>query len=429
MKIFKLFCLSLALSGLLGGCAHTLPGSHLIVPGKAMQKIDPKTINSATDLYHLSPKDVILVQIEPLEFGSSARKLEKGNQLHIGFAQNSDSSYKLAPGDELTLELPDEAEGVYQVMVNPDGRITLPRVGKSIAASGMTLTELNKKSQSSYKDLYVTPKVSWALTHSFGEQLIRMTGDYSVGSEGDVMLPGLGSFDVLGKSVQEVEHTLTTAVSKKFNNEIVASVSAAKVNTREQVDTRLTPSGLLINTNLSNLPTRVAEDGSVYIANYGDVPAEGKTVAELKAEITQRLQPNYQNPIVVNVAVQEYAEYNVYIGGEVRYPGRYPFSKKLSMLKLIAQAGWGNENADLANVLLLRPGKDNEYIIYQTNLDEIIEGQASGAQDLKINPQDLIILPPTGIAKANRYIAQYVRGILPFGTNVSYNINSSPSTR
>lgn len=424
-SIFLSAVLSILLSALLSACATPMSGSHLMQAGKPIQKIDPNTLNTGVEAYRLSVKDVLLIKIEAQEIASNTYKIEKGNQLRVAFAMSQQANYKISPNDELNLEFPDEVEGLYTVLVSPDGYVTLPRVGKSMKVTGLSLNQLSAKSISAYKNLYISPKLSWSLTRTFNEQLTRMSGEYFVGSEGNIVIAELGQFYVLGKSGEDVLKELSEKASSKFNNPISASVSVAKVNQREQVDNRLTPNGLQISYNPSNIPSRIADDGTVYISEVGEILAQGKTIAELKEDILKKVQPNYQNPIMVSISMQEYADYTVFIGGEVRQPGRYPYAQKLSMLKLIALAGWGNENADFGNVLLLRGGKDNSYLIYKTNLDEIIDGKAPGAQDLKITPQDLIIVPPTGIARANRFITQYVRGILPFGTTVVYSINSN----
>jgi protein involved in polysaccharide export with SLBB domain len=353
-------------------------------------------------------------------------KIEKGNQVRVLFSVEPSNigTYKVVAGDELTLEFPEDMESAFQVFVGADGKITLPRVGKSIKAAGLTIAELNKTTTKEYKDLYVTPKPSWAIARDYTVRVNGLAGDFSVSYDGEIVIPTIGRFHVLGKNSDEVAQLLTTEASHYFSNRVTASVSVAKVNTREQVDNRLSPSGLEISMNLSNAPSRVSEDGSVYVPKVGNINVLGKTVTAFKDEITPLIQAQYQNPVSVNVSVQEYADNSIFIGGEVRQPGRYSYANKLSLLKLIAVAGWGNEYADLANVMLLRATGDHAYTIYRTNLDEVIDGKVSGAQDFKITPQDLVIVPPTGIAKANRYIAQYIRGILPFGTNVSYNFNN-----
>lgn len=402
-----------------------MSGSHLMQAGKPMQKIDPEKINMTADMYRITAKDQLMIQVEGAKDASTVHKLDRGNQIKIALThqEEANTAYKLVPGDELSLEFPDEVEGSYLVQVNPDGRIALPRLGKSMIASGLTLADLSSISSKEYKNMFIKPKLAWAVTRGFSERLTGYSGDFYVGTEGNVAVPGLGSFYALGKTEKELERMVSEFATQKFRNRVVANVSIYDVNIREQVDNRITLSGVKMHANTDGRPSRVADDGTIFVPDLGDVEAQGKTLNEFKSDIKQKLQAKYQNPIRVNVSVVEYADYNIYIGGEVRVPGRYAYTNKLSLLKLIAQAGWSNENADMDNVLLLRPSDENGYTIYATNLNEVIEGKGPSAQDFKINPQDLIIVPPTGIAKTNRMVTQYVKNFLPFGMNVSYNIN------
>lgn len=402
-----------------------MSGSHLVQAGKPMQKIDPENINMTADMYRITAKDQLMIQVEGAKDVSTVHKLDRGNQIKIALThqEEANTAYKLVPGDELSLEFPDEVEGSYLVQVNPDGRIALPRLGKSMIASGLTLADLSSISSKEYKNMFIKPKLAWAVTRGFSERLTGYSGDFYVGTEGNVAVPGLGSFYALGKTEKELERMVSEFATQKFRNRVVANVSIYDVNIREQVDNRITLNGVKMFANTDGRPSRVADDGTIFVPDLGDVEAQGKTLNEFKSDIKQKLQAKYQNPIRVNVSVVEYADYNIYIGGEVRVPGRYAYTNKLSLLKLIAQAGWSNENADMDNVLLLRPSDENGYTIYATNLNEVIEGKGPSAQDFKINPQDLIIVPPTGIAKTNRMVTQYVKNFLPFGMNVSYNIN------
>jgi len=419
--------LILLLTQWVAACSTPLSGAHIVRAGAPLQKVDPQKVNVGAGVYKLAPRDQLLIQVQSLDVSGVANKLEKGNQVKIVFtqAENSGAEYKLVAGDQLSLEFPDEIEGSYQVLVSPDGRVSLPRLGKSMLVAGLTLQELNALTTKEYKNMFLKPKLVWAITISFNEKVTRLSGDYYVGAGGNIAIPELGNFSVLGKTEQQLEKILSEAASQKFKNNVKVHTSIYDVNMRDRVDNRITLSGVKMYINSDNRPTRIGDDGLIYVPDLGDIEAQGKTLAEFKEEVTKKLQVSYQNPIKVNVSIVEYADHNIFIGGEVRQPGRYPFSNKLSLLKLIALAGWSNENADLANVLLLRANDADGYTIYSTNLAEVMEGKGSSAQDFKISPQDLIIVPPTEIVKTNRLMAQYVRNLLPFGTSVSYNINSN----
>lgn len=413
---------------LLSGCAKPLPGAYIVQPGEMPKRIDPKEVNVANQaIYKITPLDALLIQVQMDKQANQTPLFDKGNQMRIGFvADNEDQAdYKLVPGDELSLEFPDEEEGSYVVLVNPDGRIALPKTGASLQVSGITLAELNQLSVKKYRGIFLKPKLAWAITKPFNQRLETMSDDYVVGADGNLVVQGLGIFNVLGQSAEQISEKITQAATAKFKNKVKASVSMYEAVVRPQLDTRVGLSGIEIYNNIEAMPTRVGDDGDIFVPTLGNLQAKGKTIAELRNEIKSKLQPKYQNPIHVNVSVTEYAQNNIFIGGEVMRPGRYPYSNKLSLLKIIATAGWGNLDADLSNVILLRANAQDGYTMYRTNLTEVIEGKASGLQDFMISPQDLVIVPPTSIAKQNRFVTQYIRGILPFGTNVIYGFNNN----
>ncbi len=424
-KTMRNLFLLLVLSMLAACAKQPLPGAYLVQAGQALKKIDPAIVNKNNPVYQVSPRDLLLIQVQMAKHGKSKPKFDKGNQLRIGFIadENSKAVYHLVPGDVLALTFPDEVEGSYEVTISPDGHLSLPRTSKSIVASGLTMTELYKWSIKAYRGIFLKPKLSWSLIKPFNSRLAEMSGDYYVGANGNLVIQGLGRFNVLGLSEQNLTEKLTKAASAKFKNKVNAHVSMFESVVKNVVDSRLDVSGVEMYTNVASRPSRVGDDGNLFIPTLGNIQAQGKSLNTLRKGIKAALAPRYQNPIHVNVSVQEYAENNLFIGGEVNRPGRYPFSNQLSLLKMIAYAGWANTSGDMTNVLLLRANGKDGYTIYRTNLDEVIEGKASSAQDFKLSPQDLVIVPPTDIAKKGRFVAQYIRNILPFGTNVSYNIN------
>lgn len=407
-------------------CAtQPLPGAYLVQAGQPLKKIDPTEVNRTNPVYQIHPRDLLLIQVQMAKEAEMSPKLDKGNQLRIGFVadESSKAEYHLVPGDTLALTFPDEVEGSYEVTISPDGHLSLPRTGKSIVASGLTMPALYSQSTNAYRGIFLKPKLSWSLLKPFNARLSELSGDYFVGANGNLVVQGLGRFNVLGLSEQAVTEKLSKAATAKFKNKVDAHVSMSASVSKNVVDQRLDVSGVKMYTNVESRPSRVGDDGNLFIPTLGNLKAEGKTLKDLREEISNALTPRYQNPIHVNVTVQDYAENNIFIGGEVGRPGRYPYSNQLSLLKMIAYAGWTNTSGDLTNVLLLRANAQDGYTIYRTNLDEVIEGKASSAQDFRLSPQDLVIVPPTDIAKKGRFVAQYIRNILPFGTNVSYNIN------
>jgi polysaccharide export outer membrane protein len=413
--LFKFFTLSFILI-LITACAAPLSGSYKILPGGVTEKIETSQLQSPVLSYRFYAGDVVSVKFDQLKISNNTNaqyRIEKRDLLNISFSQQPSKNYRLASGDKLLLNIQGEDEIAYEVLVAPDGRVVLPRIGRRLKVAGLTIDQLKSRSIAEYEKLFLEPKVYWSLITSFSKDLTELSGEYSVGSEGAIAIPNLGRFEVLGKTIEDVMDELGQTVSARYGNDISANVSYRLGNIFEIDEIQ----------SEDNLSTKISMDGSLYIRGFGLVQAVGKTAKELEQLIINKVQPLYQNPLSVNVQLLDYADNSVYIGGDVNRPGRYPYISNLSILRLIATAGWAKSSGDLTKVIVLRVNQNNGYDIFMTNLQEIFEGKGESAQDFKVGPQDLIVIPPTRIAKANQFVKDYIRGLLPFGINVNYNLN------
>jgi polysaccharide export outer membrane protein len=82
---------------------------------------------------------------------------------------------------------------------------------------------------------------------------------------------------------------------------------------------------------------RVGADGDLSFPLIGRVPAVGRSLEEVRQTITARL----ANGLLVQPRVSaEIAEYRrIFVLGEVRAPGAYPFSPGMTVLEAVALAG------------------------------------------------------------------------------------------
>nr|MBP8284493.1 polysaccharide biosynthesis/export family protein [Chromatiaceae bacterium] len=83
---------------------------------------------------------------------------------------------------------------------------------------------------------------------------------------------------------------------------------------------------------MDNVPVR--PDGKISFPLVGDVQAEGRSVDELTADITQRL-GQYLLSAKVTVAVQQFNSMNYTIAGEVVKPGVYPLQTNVSLVDAV----------------------------------------------------------------------------------------------
>jgi protein involved in polysaccharide export with SLBB domain len=94
--------------------------------------------------------------------------------------------------------------------------------------------------------------------------------------------------------------------------------------------------------------------GDSGVLNYpllGEVQVAGRTVKEVEIGLTERLLGDYLIDPDVTVSVDEYRP--VFINGEVKKPGAYPFQPGLTLQKAIALAGGFTERASRGNIKVL----------------------------------------------------------------------------
>lgn len=104
----------------------------------------------------------------------------------------------------------------------------------------------------------------------------------------------------------------------------------------------------------ADLTNTYAIDQSGYIAFplVGAVPARGRTVQQLEAQIAEKLRKGYLRNPDVSVEVDQYR--SVFIMGEVGASGQYAYSPGMTVQNAIAAAGGFSARANQSNVDITR---------------------------------------------------------------------------
>jgi len=154
----------------------------------------------------------------------------------------------------------------------------------------------------------------------------------------------------------------------------------------------------------------VRPDGKITLEAAGEVEAAGLTTAELERVLEERSARVARDPKVF-VNLDEFAEQRVYVGGEVNQPGFVRLREEMTPLQAILERGGFKDTANPENVLRLVRKADGTFASERIDLKVVIE--EGSPERARLNPDDIVFVPKSGIAKANLAIQQYIRNMLP----------------
>ncbi|WP_300088788.1 polysaccharide export protein [uncultured Nitrosomonas sp.] len=137
----------------------------------------------------------------------------------------------------------------------------------------------------------------------------------------------------------------------------------------------------------------VGEDGTFFYPYVGIVQAAGRTVEDIREELTRRLS-KYIEFVQLDVRVASYRSQRVYVVGEVAQPGvQLVKDVPLTVLEAINNAGGVNSEADLRNIILTRDEKT-----YSINLLNLYEG-GDVTQNVLLRHGDVLNVPDSALNK------------------------------
>ena len=162
----------------------------------------------------------------------------------------------------------------------------------------------------------------------------------------------------------------------------------------------------------------VGPDGRFDMAPIGSVVAAGQTVSAIDAMISERL-ARYVRAPRVTVAVREFANLNVYVGGEVKRPGLVPLSSGMTSLMAVFAAGGFRDTGQRDQIVILRDSGAGRTRVHTLNAPAVLMGSVP---DIVLEPYDVIVVPMSTIAKVNLAVEQYIKRMIPFNlaANASY---------
>lgn len=169
-----------------------------------------------------------------------------------------------------------------------------------------------------------------------------------------------------------------------------------------------------------NEEVTVRPDGRIALQLIDEVQVAGHTPAQLDDLLTTRYAGELKRP-EITVLVRTFTSHRIYVGGEVNQEGMLELAARMTTLQAVINAGGFRETAMPEGVIVIRKGVDNRPMAIPANLNNTLHGDPAFS-NIQLQPQDIVYVPKSTIARANKWVDQYVRQLFLFnGVNFGFN--------
>ncbi len=134
----------------------------------------------------------------------------------------------------------------------------------------------------------------------------------------------------------------------------------------------------------------VRPDGKISLQLINDVQAAGMTPMQLRDALTKELTAYVQNP-EVSVIVREVHSFKVSVMGEVKEPGRFDLTGRVTVLDVLAMAKGLTQYADKNKIAVLRREQGVTRTI-PVDYPRLVSSDASGRDNFFVQPDDIVVV-------------------------------------
>ena len=134
----------------------------------------------------------------------------------------------------------------------------------------------------------------------------------------------------------------------------------------------------------------ISPDGWLTFPLVGEIRAQGKTIEEVRKEITTRLKRLIPEA-VVSVSLIRIGSNKAYVIGKVNQPGEYTTGRYVSVMQILSMAGGLKQFSAGGKIKILRHDNGREIAI-PFNYDEVVEGE-NLSQNIILKDGDVVVVP------------------------------------
>jgi len=134
----------------------------------------------------------------------------------------------------------------------------------------------------------------------------------------------------------------------------------------------------------------VLPDGKIAFPLVGQLPAAGRTVAEITKDMEQKLE-RFVPGVTLSVVVQQVNSLMIYVIGRVNNPGRFVLNSDVNVLQALAMAGGLDPFAKRGDIKIFREAGGGAKIL-TFDYDKVSGGEEI-RQNIKLRRGDVIVVP------------------------------------
>ncbi len=239
----------------------------------------------------------------------------------------------------------------------------------------------------------------------------------SIQSDGMLYLRLIGPVRAAGLTIPQLRRNLEEAYKGKILNPAI-DIIPIKTNTlleeiRSAVVARVGLTGQSFN-------DRVHPDGTVRLPKLGPLCVQGMTLDEIKREANLRYRQIVAG-LEVEPILDTEAQHFVFVYGQVRQAGRYELLGPTSVTQALALAQGAVPGANTREIVIFRRAEDWRLLATRVDIRGAHLGKVpTPADEIWLRDGDLIIVPPTPIARFDNFVSQVftqgIYGIFPYAS-------------
>ncbi len=134
----------------------------------------------------------------------------------------------------------------------------------------------------------------------------------------------------------------------------------------------------------------IRPDGAFSFPLAGEIPAENKSIEQIRQMVTERLEKYIPDP-VVTVAVENLGGNKVYVIGQVNRPGEFPATGQVDVMQALSMGGGMTPFAQLGDIRILRR-ENGKLTAIRFDYKDVEKGKRLH-QNIILEPGDVVVVP------------------------------------